>query len=49
MSKKMATLKELQADYSYEDLLDLYEVIYINNLNEEQMAEEAKNSGNNNR
>lgn len=43
VSKKLATLYELQTVYSYTDLLDLYEIVYINALNEEIMAEEMKN------
>lgn len=43
VSKKLATLYELQTVYSYGDLLDLYEIVYINAVNEEIMAEEMKN------
>lgn len=39
---KLATLHELQTVYSYEDLLDLYEIVYINGLNEEIAAEEVR-------
>lgn len=34
MSHRLATLWELQTVYSYEDALDLYEVIAVNNYNE---------------
>lgn len=34
ISHKLATLYELQTIYSYEDALDLYEVIAVNNYNE---------------
>lgn len=34
ISKRLATLHELETVYSYEDLLDMYEVILINNINE---------------
>ena len=35
ISQKFATLHELQTIYSYEDALDMYEVAYINSINEE--------------
>ena len=34
ISHKLATLYELQTIYSYEDALDLYEIIAVNNHNE---------------
>lgn len=34
LSHKLATLYELQTIYSYEDALDLYEIIAVNNHNE---------------
>ena len=34
ISHKLATLYELQTIYSYEDALDLYEIIAVNNYNE---------------
>lgn len=34
ISKKLATLYELQTVYHYEDALDLYEIILVNNYNE---------------
>lgn len=39
VSKKLATLYELQALYSYEDLWDFYEIILVNNYNESVMME----------
>ena len=36
LSRKLATLHELQTIYSYEDAMDLYEVAYINGMNEEK-------------
>nr|DAY64987.1 MAG TPA: hypothetical protein [Caudoviricetes sp.] len=38
----MATLCELQSVYSYEDLLDFYEIVVVNNINEYRAMEEAK-------
>ena len=37
ISQRFATLKELETYYSYEDLLDMCEIIYINNINENLM------------
>lgn len=34
VSRRLATLYELQTIYSYEDALDLYEIIAVNNYNE---------------
>ena len=39
VSSKLATLYELQTIYSYEDMLDLYEVYLVNNYNEAHMME----------
>ena len=36
ISNKFATLYELQTIYSYEDALDMYEVAYVNSINEEK-------------
>lgn len=36
LSRKLATLHELQTVYSYEDAMDLYEIAYINGMNEEK-------------
>ena len=36
LSRRLATLHELQTVYSYEDAMDLYEVAYINGMNEEK-------------
>jgi hypothetical protein len=42
VSKKLATLYELQTVYSYEDLQDLYEIILVNNYNENKAMEGVK-------
>lgn len=42
VSKRYATLYELQTVYSYEDALDLYEIALINAENYERAAEAAK-------
>lgn len=36
LSRRLASLHELQTVYSYEDAMDLYEVAYINGMNEEK-------------
>lgn len=36
LSRNLATLHELQTIYSYEDAMDLYEIAYINGMNEEK-------------
>ena len=35
MSRRMASLYELQTVYSYNDALDLYEILQVNDYNEE--------------
>lgn len=45
ISRRLATLHELETIYSYDDLLDLYEIVYINNINEHRAYEEAKRNG----
>lgn len=42
ISRHLATLHELETIYSYEDMLDMYEIVYINNLNEQLLAEDAQ-------
>jgi hypothetical protein len=42
ISKNLATLYELETVYSYEDLLNLYEIVTINAINEEIALEEVK-------
>lgn len=37
ITHKLATLYELQTIYSYEDALDMYEVICVNNYNEREL------------
>jgi hypothetical protein len=39
ISQGMATLYELQTIYSYDDLLDMVEVIAVNNYNQSLMME----------
>lgn len=39
----MASMHELETVYSYEDLLDMYEIILINSMNEKRAAEKMKN------
>lgn len=46
ISRRIATLHELETVYSYEDLLDLYEIVYVNSVNEVTAMEEAKRRGN---
>lgn len=41
ISKRLATLYDLQTLYSYEDALDLYEIAYINAVNEEAAVKAA--------
>jgi len=43
--KRYATLYELQTIYSYEDLMDFYEIISVNSINEDRMFEEIKQDG----
>ena len=38
ISKRYATLHELQTVYSYEDALDMYEIVYINSINEDKAS-----------
>ena len=38
MSQKLATLNELQTVYSYEDAMDMYEVAYVNSINEDKAS-----------
>ena len=49
VSRKLATLYELQTIYSYEDLIDFYEIISINAINEDRIYEEIKADGRRNR
>lgn len=42
ITKKYATLHELQTIYSYEDALDMYEIAYINSINEEKANEYSR-------
>lgn len=45
VSHKLATLHELQTIYSYDDALDMYEVICVNNYNERQILKTQKPRG----
>lgn len=36
ISQNFATLYELQTVYSYEDALDMYEIAYVNSVNEDK-------------
>ena len=45
VAKRYATLYELQTIYSYEDLMDFYEIISVNSINEDRMYEEIKQDG----
>lgn len=38
----MATLRELQTYYSYEDALDMAEVVMVNNYNEDLLMKAAQ-------
>lgn len=42
ISKRFATLYELQTVYSLEDALDMYEIIAVNGYNEAVYSEAAK-------
>lgn len=42
ISQRFATLKELETYYSYEDLLDMCEIIYINNINDNLMYKDME-------
>ena len=42
VSSKLATLYELQTIYSYEDMMDMYEVHLVNSYNEARMWEVKK-------
>ena len=39
VSSGFATLYELQTVYSYEDMIDLYEIVLVNNYNERRLME----------
>lgn len=42
VAQKLATLYELQTVYSYEDLLDFYEILSVNAINEDRLYEEMR-------
>lgn len=43
ISKKMATMKELEDYYSLEDMVDLFEIVEIDCYNEYKQSESLKN------
>lgn len=45
VSRQLASLKELETYYSYEDALDMVEIITVGNYNEWAAAEGAKQNG----
>ena len=49
ISRQMATLDDLHTRYSYEDALDLVEVIQVNDYNEYLLMEEARRNQKQNR
>ena len=42
VTRRLATLHELQTVYSIDDAVDLYEIAAVNNYNEWRSMEEAK-------
>ena len=42
VSRQLATLYELQTIYSYEDLMDFFEILSVNAINEDRMYEAMK-------
>ena len=42
ITRRLATLHELQTVYSIDDAVDLYEIAAVNNYNEWRASEEAK-------
>ena len=42
ITRRLATLHELQTVYSIDDAADLYEIAAVNNYNEWRTSEEAK-------
>lgn len=42
VTRRLATLHELQTVYSLDDAVDLYEIAAVNNYNEWRAGEEAK-------
>jgi hypothetical protein len=42
ITRRLATLYELQTVYSIDDAVDLYEIAAVNNYNEWRASEEAK-------
>lgn len=49
VSRRYASLHELQTVYSYGDALDLYEIAAVNDYNRAVMLEEAKRNAGSNR
>ena len=46
ISKKLATLKELEEYYSLEDVIDMFEIVSIDCYNEYKQVESLKNGSN---
>lgn len=44
INRKLATLDDLQTRYSYEDALNLLEIIQVNDYNEYLLMEDARRS-----
>lgn len=42
ITRRLATLYELQTIYSFDDAVDLYEIVAVNNYNEWRQMEAAK-------
>jgi hypothetical protein len=38
LTHRLATLHELETVYSYEDLLDFYEILYVNDINTQRLT-----------
>lgn len=49
ISKRFATLYELQTVYSYGDAMDLFEIAIVNSINYERAVEAAKRRSKNGR
>ena len=49
ISRQLATLDDLQTRYSYEDALNLLEIIQVNNYNEYLLHEDARRNRKRNR
>ena len=45
ITNNYATLKEIRDDYTFDEVLDLYEVCLVNIYNKNQIKEEFNNNG----